>query len=333
VFETLFITHAGSDIGGGHLSRCLALSQGLAELGARNSWILNDGARSMAAGLGLSEPAYIANPFGAAYFRAVAGDNRADLVVVDSYTADGDFFALLSESGHGRILTISDFPGGAGEKYSSILVDYSVNAPEKPYDHAGHPDCKYLLGPGYTLLRKDFWNLKPVDTGSVLLIPGAADVAGVAKTFAGWWRDEWPPLIAVCGPLVSPDEERLIRSVAEKKQNVSVRRAPENLPELMAGASFIVCSASVVMHEALALGKKTAVFVAADNQIGAGEYLGEKNVVYNLGLWRDVQQDEISKLFNFQPDRNLLRDLVNPAGALRCAGEVLELLGIKKLIR
>lgn len=325
MFKILLITHAGKDIGGGHLSRCFALSQGLEELGAKTSWILNDDSKGMARELVLRNVEFVPDPFNAENFHYIKAYDDVDLVVVDSYTADNAFFTSLQKFKL-KILTISDFSGGVGEKFSSILVDYSINALEKSYLYEEAPDCRYLLGPEYALLRKDFWHLNSDDLGYVLLIPGASDVAGVGDTVAGWWKAEWPMLKLVCGPLVSKDKELSIRNIAEDKQNISVLRSPENLPVLIAQADVVVCSASVTMYEALALNKKTAIFTVADNQIGADSYLSENNLAYNLGLWSQVAQNSFAEIFSFEPARNSLEHLVNPKGALKCAGEILETL-------
>ena len=57
--KAAFITHAGPDIGGGHLSRCFALSRALGRFGVESVWIVNEGARSQAAALGVVGAVYL----------------------------------------------------------------------------------------------------------------------------------------------------------------------------------------------------------------------------------------------------------------------------------
>ena len=61
--KALFITHADAGVGGGHLSRSFALSEGLAAFGVASSWILNEESAEQAASFGLEDVLFLPDPF------------------------------------------------------------------------------------------------------------------------------------------------------------------------------------------------------------------------------------------------------------------------------
>jgi spore coat polysaccharide biosynthesis predicted glycosyltransferase SpsG len=316
-----FVTHAGGKIGGGHLYRCYALSQALEERGAEVSWALNAESEGLAASLGLRRVNLFDNPFEVKNITAAVD---ADVVVVDSYEPGESFFRDIST--RHKLAAVSDFGGDVSENYASALINYSVGASDGLY--SSRPSCRYLLGPRYALLRRDFWNMRSSDGGYVLFVPGAADVANAAETIIGWWREDLPELIIACGSLVSGEARNSLVREAGKSGNISVMPSPENFAEIMAGARIVICTASVTAYEALALRKRLAVFTVADNQLGLGERLEGIGAACNLGSWSGVTQNSIEAALAFEPDRDVLRNLVNPRGAVECAGELIGIDGV-----
>lgn len=317
----LMLTHAGPGVGGGHLSRMSALASGFEYIGITVRWMLNDDARDMATSLGLHDISYVDAPF-AVETAARAASSGADLIAVDTYTANADFYREIHDADDCKLVLIADAPGTPGEPFADFVIDYSLGAESKGYGTDHHS----LLGGRYALIRRIFWDLEPSDGDHVVIIPGASDIASVCERIAEWARPTWPHIKMICGPLVPSDMEARARRAAHGKSNVEILRAPHDLPMMMAGARVVICTASVTMNEALSLHKPTAIFVVADNQRGAGEYLSERRCAYDLGAWSDVRPDDIERAFDFEPDREALNDLVDRRGALRCATEIKELL-------
>jgi len=318
--KVCFITHAGADIGGGHLSRCYALSQALGSLGAGVSWFLNSESKKLAARFGLKDVFFSDNPF--------KDENLnipicTDITIVDSYEPGEAFFARLA--GSRKLAVIADFGSVPSERYTSCLINYSFNAAQGMYNSL--PPCRYLLGPSYALLRRDYWDISPSDGGYVLFAPGAADIADTVSAVIKWWRPNWPRLIAVQGAL-TPQSARLpAEEIASGKNNVFVKRDPDDFVLLAAGASLVICTASVTAYEALAMRKRVALFTVADNQEPTAEYLRGRNAAYVMGPWESVCPEMLENALSFEPDKNALHNLVNPRGAVDCAKQIKRLFG------
>ncbi len=327
--KILFITHAGKTIGGGHLSRCFALSQGLAEQGFASCWLLNEEAKEAARSLGIQDAHFADDPFHPDALAQFSGWDEVAAVVVDSYGMGERFCAALNAKMPAKIVLIADNPGYAMERYAALVVDYSLSAGRKGYAKKERAD--YLLGAQYALLRKIFWNMETQEGDDVLLIPGAADVMNVGATLIQWWEPEWPALQVVSGPFVSRGRKNALVDAAKGKKNVTVLDTPDDLPNRMACAGIVLCTASVTMYEALALRKKTAVFAVAENQMGDQSFLSDGEAVCDLGFWGSVGKRDMEKVFRFQPNRQRLDDLVNPRGAILCAEQIIAFIVYNKL--
>lgn len=318
----VFVTNAGPSIGGGHLSRCHALASAFEEEGIVCRWILNHEAIDLADNLGLSGVNYIRDPFDASCFSALERTvERQDLVVIDTYRADSDFYERLQTAALGRIMTILDSPCSYAEDVSSFVLDYNLDALGRTYGISTHPRSLYMIGSSYALMRKEIRDAAIHDGDKTVLIPGAFDVAGAALDAAIWYRPSWGELILICGPFVSDAYERQICEAAHC--NVTVLRAPKDLPQIMADAKHIICTASVTMHEALALHKKTSVFAAVAGQLDGARFLGRTRAGYDLGMWSEVTPERLELAMMFEPDIEMLDRLVDIHGASRCAREIL----------
>lgn len=315
----LLITNAGPDIGGGHLSRCLALAQALEAHNLECRWLLNREASSQAEALGVGNAAFVRNPFDE---EAVGGLPAFDFAVVDSYLCPASFCARLRE--RGNVVAIDDLRDRGVERFASVVINYAIGARREFYASGA---CRYLLGPAYALLRREFWSLKPREGGYVLFAPGAADVLGCSRRMIEWWRPEWPRLLAVLGALVPEEGRRAAARAASARPNVDVTTAPPDFARLLADAGMVVCSASVTAYEALAMRKRLAVFSVAPNQEGLGGELRRLGAAYDMGGWETVSAGVIEEALAFSPGRGVLEKLVRADGAARCAAELLSILG------
>lgn len=317
--KSLFITNAGPNIGGGHLSRCFALSRALNLLGVDSGWILNDAARPQAAALGITDASYLLNPFSDGYLPA---RGSADFAVVDSYIPGADFYMRASE--RMPLVVIDDLYDKGVERFADILINYGIGANRSLYGDACR---KFLIGPRYALLREEYWRLRPKAGDYTLFTAGASDVLNCSADISGWWRGDMGRLIVVLGPLVSEEAKLRVLRETSGKRGAEVLAAPDNFASLLAHAGFIISSASVTAYEALSLGKKLAVFTAAANQRGFGEILSGIGAAHDLGDWRDVNIESIREALMFSPDEDTLRGLVNKRGACACAEAIVSRMG------
>ncbi|MDR0765074.1 MAG: hypothetical protein LBE65_05740 [Synergistaceae bacterium] len=317
--KSLFITNSGPNIGGGHLSRCFALSRALNSLGVGSRWILNDAARPQAEALGIADASYFPDPFSCGYLPARAG---ADFAVVDSYVPGADFYMSVSE--RMPLVVIDDLHDREVERFADILINYGIGAERGLYRN---DECKYLTGPRYALLREAYREIEPAEGEYVMFVPGASDTTGSAPAIASWWLPDWGRLVIALGPLTPDAVIAGTRWAASGKINVKILISSPKFPDILANAGRVICGAGVTANEALAMEKPVAVFSVADNQRGLGKILERRGAAYDLGDWSGVTPDSLKTAISFTPDRAALRGLVNKRGAIVCADEIMKILG------
>lgn len=177
--KALIRVDAGLALGAGHLVRCLALGQGLAEEGWRVTLAGNAAGFSL-----LPLPAWpqidlsgIAPDDEPRSLRE-ALDGRVDLLVVDHYRRDAGF-EHACRSWAARILVIDDLADRPHD--CDWLLDATPQRETSDYASLLPPQSDRLMGSAYALLRPGFsrrrWRLAPrgAEVGHVLLSLGATD--------------------------------------------------------------------------------------------------------------------------------------------------------------
>lgn len=147
-----FLTEGGSRIGLGHLSRCIALWQAFKEDNTKLLFIVN-GDRKARDFLRTNGIDYLSLDWIRQKKRALKLIAGSEIVVVDSYLAPIAFYKDISKLTRIPVYLDDnkrlDYPRG-------IVINGSVSSKEISYPRK--KDVIYLLGPKYSLLRKEFWN-------------------------------------------------------------------------------------------------------------------------------------------------------------------------------
>ena len=320
VSEVVIITHAGRSIGGGHASRCSALTEGFASLGVAVRWLVNASAGEIVLRRGATEASVtvMESPFGEgadAVFAALSR-SRPSLCIVDGYDATSSFLAELRR--FAPVVLVDDCRVRPVERDCDVVLNYNVNADALGYG-TGHAEL--LLGPEFALLRSEFWSLAPGKGDAVLIIPGASDLLHTGERFVEWWGSGWPRAELILGPLVERAMAERLTETADALPNLSAVRNPPDLPARMARSRAVVCTSSVTSYEALALRKPLVVFQTAENQKGIGLEIERRGLGVNLGVWGTWDGEDLRRsLENLPPEPAVC---VNPRGACAAAKAVL----------
>lgn len=308
----LLVTHGGPGIGGGHVLRCRSLATALDQRGRRCRWVASPEARPLFS----KEDDVVAwcDPFGPEGIlmlrRMVA---PGTLVVVDSYAPSAAWFHAMAE--RAPLVVVDDHRERPVEEWAVGILNHNLGAETLPYGR--QEGVGFWLGPHYALLRPVFWDLRGEDHGYVLAVVGASDPLGATEVLMAWWNPFWPPLHAVIGPLVSADRRRACHRLAAESANVLAVDAPDDLPERMAKAGRVLCTASVTAYEALALRKPLTVFQVAENQRRIGLEIARRGLGTDLGFWGTWGEDALAEAL--RAPWEIPPAVVNPRGALAAA--------------
>lgn len=314
--STVFRVDASSRIGGGHVSRCLALASALRAFDHRSLFVCRPhaghlGARIRDAGFQVAmlppaEPAESgAGPYAgwigaraakdAAQTMAViqAAGGRPDWLVVDHYGLDAEWEKAVSTTANG-VLVIDDLADRSHD--CDVLVDQNLVADmASRYSRRVPGRTTQLLGPRFALLDGEFARLHPgvgprTVARRMLAFFGASDPHELCgRLFEALSKARDLDLdVDLVLPLVNQREPEAV------DERVRVHRNLPSLAALMAGADFAIGAGGVANWERLCMGLPSLVVASAENQRQICEELDRQGLIDFLGWHEDVDSEAIA---------------------------------------
>lgn len=317
--KVAFRVDASSEIGTGHVMRCLTLADELARRGSK-TWLimraLPGHLGELARGRGhdsvlLPAPtqesvAPLGPPVHAPWLSvpaaqdagetlAALGAGGFDWLIVDHYALDADWQRRLRR-GASKILVIDDLADRPHD--CDILLDTTQEGAER-YRELLPAQCLRLLGPRFALLRPQFAAARSSQRdGSVKRIHvfyGGSDPNNLTELTLQAIAQVAPSLAVdvVLGQNVPPAQrERLERSAAQLAQ-ASTYTDVSDMAGLMARADLAFGAAGVTTWERACLGLPSLVVTVAENQRKLAATAEQSGIVRWLG---DVKEITVEKL-------------------------------------
>jgi UDP-2,4-diacetamido-2,4,6-trideoxy-beta-L-altropyranose hydrolase len=194
---------------------------------------------------------------------------ECDNVVVDSYDVDADYLGRLREAGL-FVVAIDDlacypFP-------CQMVVNGNADAYQLSYVSSSG-DTAFLLGPQYSLLNPEFWNMPHRvvrhTVRNVFVTLGGADPYNLTPKLLGLLNNiEYDfSVTAVVGPYFanSIDVEAMVK---ECRRPVRVIRNPDSLGDLVLESDLAISGGGQTLYELACVGCPTVAVRIAANQEG-----------------------------------------------------------------
>ncbi|MBL1198519.1 MAG: UDP-2,4-diacetamido-2,4,6-trideoxy-beta-L-altropyranose hydrolase [Nostoc sp. GBBB01] len=303
--KLLIRVDASTQIGTGHVMRCLALAQAWQDAGGQVIFVMATEApdlktRLQSEGMEVIHlPIEIGSAEDAEETAKLARQFDANWVVVDGYQFGTKYQEIIKEF-QLKLLFLDDF-GHAKQYYADIVLNQNIHADEGLYV-SRQPYTQLLLGTSYSLLRREFWQWRewerslPLVAKKLLITLGGADPDNVTlKVIQGLQQVEVEGLEAVVVVGASnPHYEQLLVLSQESKFPIHLKRNVTNMPELMAWADVAVTAGGSTCWELAFMGLPSIVLILAENQRAIAEKLEAMGVVVNLGWHENVSTLEIA---------------------------------------
>ncbi|MEH2106285.1 UDP-2,4-diacetamido-2,4,6-trideoxy-beta-L-altropyranose hydrolase [Nostoc sp.] len=301
----LFIrADASTQIGTGHVMRCLALAQAWQDAGGQAIFVMATEAANLKTRLKsegmevIHLPIQLGSTEDAEETAKLARQFNASWVVVDGYYFGAKYQEIIKEFKL-KLLFIDDY-GHAKQYHADIILNQNIHADEGLYINR-QPYTQLLLGTSYSLLRREFWHWRgwqrslPPIAKKLLVTLGGADPDNVTfKVIQGLQEVEGLEVVVVVGGS-NPHYEQL-RSASQKLQfPIRLERNVTNMPDLMAWADVAIAAAGSTSWELAFMGLPSIVLILADNQQDTAEKLANINVAVNLGWYQDISEVEIAQ--------------------------------------
>lgn len=332
----VFRCDASREIGGGHIQRCLVLADALAECGWTSRFLTRAASVDTVPRLELSGHEVVAadtpDPDDPTALAAIAKEG-CDLLVVDHYRIDADYEAACRRFAR-NIMVIDDLADRPHD--CDLLLDQTLGRVVENYRPYVSDDCRFLLGPGFALLRGQFASAREralrrrsaASLRRVLVGFGAADGRGLSSiALHGLFASRLGLKVDIVIGAIAPALPAVRELAAREPEKVRVHVGVDNVAELMTRADLAIGACGSMSWERCCVGLPALGIVTSENQKLLASELESAGAIELLGLADTVTSQDISdhlvRLYE-QPDALLRmsqesRGLCDGRGAARVA--------------
>ncbi len=310
--RVIFRADASTQIGTGHVMRCLALADALRDRGARCGFVCREHPGHLlnlirkrgheVHALPLTEAPPLVGLSGAHYDHADwlgadwASDAQqtltairgmpVDWLVLDHYALDARWEKQVGVH-CGKLLVIDDLADRPHDCY--LLLDQNLNRRPADYDQLCPSQTSLLIGPDYALLRPDFAKLRSYSFARrsegrlerLLISMGGVDkdnaTGDVLNALMSCNLPEGCKITVVMG-MFAPWLAQ-VRAQAEQMRSVELLVNVQNMAQLIAESDLAIGAAGTSALERCCLGVPTLTLILADNQRGVALALSQAGAV------------------------------------------------------
>ena len=309
-------TDANTQIGTGHLMRCLALAQAWQKEEDRPVFLTCCESKSLyepirKAGMTLTplehthpDPLDVqATLCSLEDFRKQYGASRRTVwVVLDGYHFDPGYQQSLREGGYP--LVVIDDTAHWPRYYADLVLNQNINAEKLDYDCL--PNTSMLLGPRYVQLREEFLSWRgwkrhiPQKARRLLVTMGGSDpnnaTLQVMRAIEKLNVRELETILVVGAS--NPHFHKLLEAVSHSKSKIRLEYNCPEMSKLMSWADFAISAAGITCWELAFMGVPSAVLALAENQRAVAQALHEAGVATNLGWYEQIDPETIAQVLN-----------------------------------
>ena len=339
----LFRLDVSPTVGTGHLRRCLTLAGELTECASEVFFLCRSEAFDVSEYITPIVKDWVACDWSltpeedARELIRYCRTNRIDSVIIDHYRADQTYQKILYESG----IRWLQFDGAARYPiWADWVLNMSPAASEELYKKLKpRKDTRFLLGPRYALLRKEFQQQrfrmkKSGPVKRILLTFGGGDDRGAmlfcleAIQFLG---EDVERVVLLSS--MNPRKEDIFTWCREGRDNVRIVMDAEETVPYMTSADLAITAGGMTVFEMAALGIPVLILQIAGNQVpitrawqqcGYGVDLGHLDQLHQ----ENVQQEMISLMLDAERRQAMStagQTIVDGEGARRVARALLSL--------
>jgi len=305
--KAIFRCDATSDIGFGHLSRCIALAEAfrLCAVGSIFAGLFDPGARDQIAAAGFDR-IDLAAPVNSG---TEMGDDNGSFVVIDSYRVNETYLAGLKAGGHATVV-IDDFKALSAYP-CDVVLNFTWEA-----QALGYPEGPLLLlGPEYFPARRRLVELRPDSMArdrrgpirNLLIAIGGSDPKRIAERLIRILRERNADM---CLWVVAADDADLGSGLADFAPGSRVLPRQPDLSEQLVWADACITGGGLIKYESAFMGVPAAAISQNEGQAGESRALSGAGLVFDLGLADERSDEELaSALDRFFANRVLRHGL------------------------
>lgn len=323
--RVIFRADGGPRIGGGHVSRCLALAEALDHAGWDTAFAVEAPAlpflRSHPLGRNVVQ---LADARPETLAKALGG--RVAMLFVDHYGLGADFEASARGFAD-RVVAFDDIPTRVHDV--DVLIDYTAGRSAAAYAGLVAPRTRLLTGSRFVPLKAAFAQARPAALARraarrpverLLVSLGAGDALDTLR-IALEGVAQLPPELEV--DLVAggaADINALTALLARFERHYGLHIGVRDLSALMTRADIALGAVGVTAWERCGMGLPTVLIQIADNQRDAIASLEEAGAGIALGSTETITPDQVAKALGHLIADDQARRSMSRAAAALCDG-------------
>jgi len=304
--RAVFRADAGPTVGAGHVVRCLAVAQELRGLGAAPAFAMRLGSAEAVAGFAAGGMERIDLPPTGDDIAALeaALDRPIDLLVVDRYEWAAPQETALRRRAR-RIAVIDDLANRRHD--ADLILDQTPGRQDRAYRDLSPPDCRFLLGPRFALLRAEFVEARSRSLErrraeerfrNVVVSFGGVDSKNMtAKALDGVAQSGLDAEIVVVmggsAPHLVSVRDKIDRLRAMGKK-IELLVNTDKMADFLVAADLALGAVGGTAWERCVLGLPTIAVSLAENQDGAAQALSALGAIGYLGRHDQVDASAIA---------------------------------------
>ncbi len=304
--HAVFRCDATTNIGFGHLSRCIALAEALRLSGVESTFAgqFDHAAKDQIASAGFASKAF-AQPVNSGVATREFARFEVDFVIIDSYRVDEQYLHNL-QSLSLRTVVIDDFCKLSAYP-CDVILNFTWEAPK-----LGYPEGPTLiLGHNHLLTRRKLvarreTSVQRARTGAIrnlLIAIGGSDPKGLALRLTRLLGEQTRDLCVHAIAQPNADLEALLARFATGSQIVP--RQPD-LSEQLIWADAAITGGGLIKYESAYMGVPAAAIAQNEGQDGETKVFASAGLVFDLGLADTVSDDDLAARLNtFLSDTDL----------------------------
>jgi UDP-2,4-diacetamido-2,4,6-trideoxy-beta-L-altropyranose hydrolase len=296
---------ANTQMGTGHLMRCLALAQAWKDTGGKVTFITACQSSDL-----LKRPReedfelhVLSHPYSDAgdwaHTKDILAAHPSAWVVLDGYHFDEAYQQRVKDAEY-QLLVIDDM-AHLKHYYADIVLNQNLHAEQLHY--SCEPYTRLLLGTRYVLLRREFLNWRnwkreiPEVAQRALVTLGGSDPENHTLKVIQAFQEVYMPDLEVTVVIGVNNPHACVLEQAAKQSCIPIRlvRDAKNMPGLMAGADVAVSGGGTTTWELLFMGTPALFLMLASNQRHIVEYIEYEKLGKNSGQAGDVSSESLAE--------------------------------------
>jgi UDP-2,4-diacetamido-2,4,6-trideoxy-beta-L-altropyranose hydrolase len=277
----LLLTECGSEIGFGHLTRCLSLAHAFREAGREiGLWVLGDELTQEQL-----PPWSKAIDWTCLANEAVRELRQAYALMVDSPGVSSQLLERIGQI-NPRLAIVDDWPRRSYDR--GIVIDWTIGAEKFAYPLKS-ANVRYLLGSQYCAIRPEFSSVLQRSfteaPREVLISFGGSDIRQLTVPVLSVLNEEFPTLQKRVIVGAGVRDKSFIDKACVTNTTFHVACDAVQMCTLMRQADFAICAGGQTLYELASQGLPPVVICVTDNQQDDIQEFAAARFAWFIGRW------------------------------------------------